>query len=40
MVTLPTNKIPAISEDPRYLILYGLPERFGPLRSDSHRKNI
>lgn len=26
MLTLPTQKIPAISEDPRYLILYGLPK--------------
>ena len=26
MLTLPTQKVPAISEDPRYLILYGLPK--------------
>lgn len=26
MLTLPTQKIPAVSEDPRYLILYGLPK--------------
>ena len=26
MLILPTQKIPAISEDPRYLILYGLPK--------------
>ena len=26
MLILPTQKVPAISEDPRYLILYGLPK--------------
>lgn len=26
MLILPTQKIPAVSEDPRYLILYGLPK--------------
>lgn len=26
MITLPTGKIPAVSENPRYLILYGLPK--------------
>jgi hypothetical protein len=25
-LTLPTSKIPAVSENPRYLILYGLPK--------------
>ncbi len=26
MLILPTQKVPAVSEDPRYLILYGLPK--------------
>lgn len=40
MLVLPTNKIPAVSENPRYLVLYGLPERFGPLCRNTYRKNV
>ena len=25
-LTLPTSKIPAISENPKYLVIYGLPK--------------
>lgn len=28
-LTLPTSKIPALSENPKYLICYGLPETLG-----------
>ena len=28
-LTLPTSKIPAVSTNPRYMVLYGLPKSLG-----------
>jgi len=39
MIVLPTNKVPATSMNPQYLILYGLPKLFGPLNRNIYRKN-
>ena len=39
-LVLPTQPVPATSVNPQYLILYGLPKVFGPIKSDFYSKNV